>query len=173
MYEKVHAHSAKNRQLCKIKFNSEEKVQNHVEFNVSSSLPRENVYRTRCIENEIFCLPRKGIKHVTLELGGKSPLIIFEDADVDNAVKGTMMANFLSQGEVCLVLLIPSLSVITASEMTYIVSSGALNSTHSLTHSLLSVCVYEHESYHHYYSLRIIKVSCSDFQVSQAAYSCM
>lgn len=43
----------------------------------------------------------EGIKHVTLELGGKSPIIIFEDADVDNAVKGTMMANFLSQGEVC------------------------------------------------------------------------
>jgi len=42
----------------------------------------------------------QGIKHVTLELGGKSPLIIFEDADVDNAVKGAMMANFLSQGEV-------------------------------------------------------------------------
>ena len=37
---------------------------------------------------------------MTLELGGKSPLIIFEDADVDNAVKGAMMANFLSQGEV-------------------------------------------------------------------------
>ena len=39
---------------------------------------------------------------MTLELGGKSPVIIFKDADIDNAVKGTMMANFLSQGEVCL-----------------------------------------------------------------------
>jgi len=43
----------------------------------------------------------KGIKNVTLELGGKSPLIIFEDADMKNAVKGALMANFLSQGEVC------------------------------------------------------------------------
>ena len=40
------------------------------------------------------------IKNVTLELGGKSPLIIFEDADIRNAVKGALMANFLSQGEV-------------------------------------------------------------------------
>lgn len=41
-----------------------------------------------------------GIKKVTLELGGKSPLIIFEDADMENAVKGAMMANFLTQGQV-------------------------------------------------------------------------
>lgn len=43
----------------------------------------------------------EGIKNVTLELGGKSPLIIFEDADLKNAVKGAMMANFFSQGQVC------------------------------------------------------------------------
>ncbi|KAH9524532.1 4-trimethylaminobutyraldehyde dehydrogenase [Bulinus truncatus] len=42
-----------------------------------------------------------GIKHVTLELGGKSPLIIFADADLDNAVKGAMLANFTNQGQVC------------------------------------------------------------------------
>lgn len=41
-----------------------------------------------------------GVKHVTLELGGKSPLLIFADADLENAVKGAMMANFLTQGEV-------------------------------------------------------------------------
>lgn len=41
-----------------------------------------------------------GVKHVTLELGGKSPLLIFGDADMENAVKGAMMANFLTQGEV-------------------------------------------------------------------------
>lgn len=43
----------------------------------------------------------KGVKPVTLELGGKSPLIIFEDSDVENAVRGALMANFLSQGQVC------------------------------------------------------------------------
>ena len=31
------------------------------------------------------------IKHVTLELGGKSPIIIFPDADVDVAVTGAML----------------------------------------------------------------------------------
>ena len=41
-----------------------------------------------------------GLKNVTLELGGKSPLIVFEDADMKNAVKGALMANFLTQGEV-------------------------------------------------------------------------
>ncbi len=41
------------------------------------------------------------IKHVTLELGGKSPLIIFDDADIENAVSGALMANFYSSGQVC------------------------------------------------------------------------
>ena len=42
-----------------------------------------------------------GIRNVTLELGGKSPLIIFDDADLKNAVKGALMANFFTQGQVC------------------------------------------------------------------------
>jgi betaine-aldehyde dehydrogenase len=41
------------------------------------------------------------LKHVTLELGGKSPLIVFEDADLDDAVSGALLANFYSAGEVC------------------------------------------------------------------------
>ena len=41
------------------------------------------------------------LKQVTLEMGGKSPLIIFEDADLEAAVNGAMLANFLTQGEVC------------------------------------------------------------------------
>ena len=41
------------------------------------------------------------LKYVNLELGGKSPLIIFDDADVDNAVSGALLANFYSAGEVC------------------------------------------------------------------------
>lgn len=41
------------------------------------------------------------LKYVTLELGGKSPLIIFEDADIDNAVSAAMLANFYSAGEIC------------------------------------------------------------------------
>ena len=41
------------------------------------------------------------LKHVTLELGGKSPLIIFDDAHLDNAVSGALLGNFYSAGEVC------------------------------------------------------------------------
>ena len=42
----------------------------------------------------------KTVKQVTLELGGKSPLIIFKDCELENAVKGALMANFLTQGQV-------------------------------------------------------------------------
>ncbi len=41
------------------------------------------------------------LKQVTMELGGKSPLIVCDDADIEEAVSGAMMANFFSQGEVC------------------------------------------------------------------------
>jgi betaine-aldehyde dehydrogenase len=41
------------------------------------------------------------LKKVTMELGGKSPLIVFEDADIDEAVTAAMLANFYTQGEVC------------------------------------------------------------------------
>ena len=41
------------------------------------------------------------LKKVTLELGGKSPLIIFADADLDQAVSAALLANFYTQGEVC------------------------------------------------------------------------
>ncbi|MCW6529164.1 betaine-aldehyde dehydrogenase [Sphingomonas sp. MMSM20] len=41
------------------------------------------------------------LKQVTLELGGKSPLIVFDDADLDNAVSGALLGNFYSAGEVC------------------------------------------------------------------------
>ncbi|XP_015276511.1 PREDICTED: 4-trimethylaminobutyraldehyde dehydrogenase [Gekko japonicus] len=50
---------------------------------------------------KIMEMAAKGIKPVTLELGGKSPLIIFSDCVLENAVKGALMANFLTQGEVC------------------------------------------------------------------------
>ena len=36
-----------------------------------------------------------------MELGGKSPLIIFDDADIENAVGGAMLANMYSTGQVC------------------------------------------------------------------------
>ncbi|PAV59096.1 hypothetical protein WR25_10791 [Diploscapter pachys] len=41
------------------------------------------------------------VKPVTLELGGKSALVIFEDSDLESAVAAAMLANFLNQGQVC------------------------------------------------------------------------
>ncbi len=41
------------------------------------------------------------LKHVTMELGGKSPLIVFDDADLDSAVGGALLGNFYSTGQVC------------------------------------------------------------------------
>jgi len=41
------------------------------------------------------------LKDVTMELGGKSPLIIFSDANMDRAADIAMMANFYSSGQVC------------------------------------------------------------------------
>lgn len=41
------------------------------------------------------------LKDVTMELGGKSPLIVFDDADVSEAVSAAMLGNFYTQGEVC------------------------------------------------------------------------
>ncbi|MCK8613717.1 aldehyde dehydrogenase family protein [Gordonia sp. C13] len=40
-------------------------------------------------------------KRTALELGGKAPQIIFDDADLDAAIQGTAMGLFFNQGEVC------------------------------------------------------------------------
>ncbi|MGB0960655.1 MAG: betaine-aldehyde dehydrogenase [Halocynthiibacter sp.] len=50
---------------------------------------------------KVYAAAAAEMKHVTMELGGKSPLIIFEDADVENAVSGAILANFYSSGQVC------------------------------------------------------------------------
>nr|AQM36713.2 aldehyde dehydrogenase [Crocus sativus] len=44
---------------------------------------------------------RSNLKPVTLELGGKSPMIILEDADIDNAVELAHFALFFNQGQCC------------------------------------------------------------------------
>ncbi|WP_406736895.1 betaine-aldehyde dehydrogenase [Thioclava sp. GXIMD4215] len=41
------------------------------------------------------------MKHVTMELGGKSPLIVFEDASIKDAVGAAMLGNFYSSGQIC------------------------------------------------------------------------
>ncbi|MCD1619924.1 betaine-aldehyde dehydrogenase [Salipiger marinus] len=49
----------------------------------------------------VYAAAAAGMKHVTMELGGKSPLIVFEDADLDDAVGGAILGNFYSSGQVC------------------------------------------------------------------------
>ncbi len=49
----------------------------------------------------VYAAAAQGIKHVTMELGGKSPLLVFEDADIDSAVSGAILGNFYSSGQIC------------------------------------------------------------------------
>jgi aldehyde dehydrogenase (NAD+) len=44
----------------------------------------------------------KGLKRVSLELGGKSPNIVFDDADMDNAIKGAVSGIFAATGQTCI-----------------------------------------------------------------------
>jgi betaine-aldehyde dehydrogenase len=50
---------------------------------------------------KVYAAAAAEMKHVTMELGGKSPLIVFEDADIENAVGGAINGNFYSTGQVC------------------------------------------------------------------------
>jgi len=50
---------------------------------------------------KVYAAAAEGIKHVTMELGGKSPILIFDDADLENAVSGAILGNFYSSGQVC------------------------------------------------------------------------
>ncbi|MDA0656786.1 MAG: aldehyde dehydrogenase [Proteobacteria bacterium] len=52
---------------------------------------------TRVYENAA-----SGLKKVSLELGGKSPNIVFEDCDMDNAVKGVISGIFAATGQTCI-----------------------------------------------------------------------
>ena len=50
---------------------------------------------------KVYAAAAQGIRHVTMELGGKSPLIVFDDADLDSAVGAAMLGNFYSSGQIC------------------------------------------------------------------------
>lgn len=50
---------------------------------------------------EIARVSADTLKHVTLELGGKSPNIVLSDADIDGAVRGATIGIFYGKGEVC------------------------------------------------------------------------
>ncbi|WP_299190667.1 betaine-aldehyde dehydrogenase [uncultured Litoreibacter sp.] len=50
---------------------------------------------------KVYAAAAEGMKHVTMELGGKSPMIVFDDADIEDAVSGAILGNFYSSGQVC------------------------------------------------------------------------
>ena len=50
---------------------------------------------------KVYAAAAAGIKHVTMELGGKSPMIVFDDADIESAISGAINGNFYSSGQIC------------------------------------------------------------------------
>ncbi|MEK6215871.1 MAG: aldehyde dehydrogenase family protein, partial [Boseongicola sp.] len=50
---------------------------------------------------KVYAAAAAGMRHVTMELGGKSPMLVFSDADLDKAVSGAILGNFYSSGQVC------------------------------------------------------------------------
>lgn len=50
---------------------------------------------------KVYAAAAQGLRHVTMELGGKSPIIVFQDADIEDAISGAMLGNFYSTGQVC------------------------------------------------------------------------
>ncbi|WP_417597280.1 betaine-aldehyde dehydrogenase [Pararhodobacter oceanensis] len=50
---------------------------------------------------KVYAAAAEGIRHVTMELGGKSPLVIFDDASLEDAVGAAMLGNFYSSGQIC------------------------------------------------------------------------
>ncbi len=53
------------------------------------------------VGKQIIDSAKGNLKKITLELGGKSPVIVFEDADLDLAIEGAAQAIFSSAGQVC------------------------------------------------------------------------
>ena len=51
---------------------------------------------------KIYESAARGLKRVSMELGGKSPNIVFADADLDNAVKGAISGIFAATGQTCI-----------------------------------------------------------------------
>ncbi len=51
---------------------------------------------------KIYAAAAKGLKRVSMELGGKSPNIVFDDAHIDNAIKGVISGIFAATGQTCI-----------------------------------------------------------------------
>ncbi|MEN3792552.1 betaine-aldehyde dehydrogenase [Fulvimarina sp. MAC3] len=50
---------------------------------------------------KVYAAAAEGMRHVTMELGGKSPILVFDDASLEDAISGAMLGNFYSTGQIC------------------------------------------------------------------------
>ncbi|MET3662663.1 betaine-aldehyde dehydrogenase [Aquamicrobium ahrensii] len=66
-----------------------------------SSIAKVSVTGSVATGKRVLAQAGAEMKHATMELGGKSPLIVFDDADLENAIGGAMLGNFYSTGQVC------------------------------------------------------------------------
>jgi acyl-CoA reductase-like NAD-dependent aldehyde dehydrogenase len=53
------------------------------------------------VGRKVMANAAKTLKRITLELGGKAPNVVFDDADLDQAVNAALFANFFNQGQAC------------------------------------------------------------------------
>lgn len=57
---------------------------------------------TGSVSTGLFIANRAGMKKITLELGGNDPLVVLEDANIDQAVLGVIRGAYLNAGQVCM-----------------------------------------------------------------------
>jgi aldehyde dehydrogenase (NAD+) len=65
------------------------------------NVPKISFTGSTAVGKEILRNSAADVKETTLELGGKSPVIIYPDADIEDAVEAAMMAIFFNKGECC------------------------------------------------------------------------
>ena len=68
----------------------------------SSGRRKDHVHRVRRNRREDLCAGGRSLKRVSLELGGKSPNIVFDDCDLDAAAAGAISGIFAATGQTCI-----------------------------------------------------------------------
>jgi vanillin dehydrogenase len=67
-----------------------------------SAVRRVNFTGSTRVGRVIAEMAAKHLKRVLLELGGKAPLVILDDADLDEAVKAAAFGSYMNQGQICM-----------------------------------------------------------------------
>ncbi len=62
----------------------------------------DKVSFTGSVETGVSITKKAGMKKITLELGGNDPLVVFEDANLDDAVAAAVKGSYLNAGQVCI-----------------------------------------------------------------------